>query len=83
MSKKRVSEYRNANPTVARIDREISDYERMKSHAIDRMEELMNKNVHPSKRGLLKQFMERLHNDIEAFSNQIGLLECEKMGLES
>ena len=83
MSKKRVSEYRNTNPTVARIDREISDYERMKSHAIDRMEELMNKNVHPSKRGLLNQFMERLHNDIEAFSNQIGLLECEKMGLES
>lgn len=83
MSKKRVSEYRNTNPTVARIDREISDYERMKSHAIDRMEELMNKNVHPGKRGLLNQFMERLHNDIEAFSNQIGLLECEKMGLES
>ena len=55
----------------------------MKSHAIDRMEELMNKNVHPGKRGLLNQFMERLHNDIEAFSNQIGLLECEKMGLES
>ena len=83
MSKKRVSEYRNTNPTAERIDQEIECYERMKSHAIDRMKELTNKQVRPCKRGLLNQFMERLHNDIEAFSNQIGLLECEKMGLES
>lgn len=69
---------------VERIEREIENYERMRRHAAERLAELEARHeTDPKKKELLNHFKVRLRGDMESFSDQIGLLECEKEGLES
>lgn len=70
--------------STKQIDEAIENYEQMLMHAARRLDELeARRESDPKKRELLNHFKVRLRGDMEAFANQLGLLECEKMGLES
>lgn len=79
-----MSKSKKPTTDVERIEQEIENYRRMHNRAGERLAELEARHeTDPKKKEMLNHFKVRLRGDMESFADQIGLLECEKMGLES